>query len=111
MDVQLNRKLTAEERKQVEKWVNKIIDQDLPVTFEVMSPEEAQKKGALGFFGEKYSEQVKVYSVGEVSKEICSGPHVSRTSELGKFQITKQKRNTIKYNSHTKFKSRLPTKP
>ena len=57
-----------------------------------MSPEEAQKQRALGFFGEKYGEQVKVYSVGEVSKEICSGPHVSRTGELGEFKITKQKR-------------------
>ena len=57
-----------------------------------MTPKEAKKLGALGFFGEKYGEQVKVYSVGEESKEICSGPHVDRTSELGKFKITRQKR-------------------
>ncbi len=92
LDVQLDRKLTSEELSEVETWVNKIIQRDLPVTFEVMSPQEAQKQGALGFFGEKYGEQVKVYSVGDVSKEICSGPHVSRTGVLGKFKITKQKR-------------------
>jgi alanyl-tRNA synthetase len=92
LDVQLNRKLTPEERKQVEDWVNDIITQNLPVTFETMSPEEAQKQGALGFFGEKYGDQVKVYRVGDVSKEICSGPHVERTGVLGRFSITKQKR-------------------
>jgi alanyl-tRNA synthetase len=92
LDVQLNRKLTPEELMQVETWVNEIIKRDLPISFEMMSPEEALKAGALGFFGEKYGEQVKVYSVGDVSKEICSGPHVSHTGELGKFTITKQKR-------------------
>ncbi|MFX1540596.1 MAG: alanine--tRNA ligase [Promethearchaeota archaeon] len=92
LDVQLNRKLTAEELKQVETWVNEIIEQNLPISFETMSPEEAKRQGALGFFGEKYGDQVKVYSVGDVSKEICSGPHVERTGILGKFRITKQKR-------------------
>ncbi|MFX1510540.1 MAG: alanine--tRNA ligase [Promethearchaeota archaeon] len=92
LDVQLDRKLTAEELEEIENWVNEIIQQNLPVTFEVMSPEEALKLGALGFFGEKYGEQVKVYSVGDISKEICSGPHVNQTGELGKFKITKQKR-------------------
>ena len=92
LDVQLNRKLTSEERKQVEAWVNEIIQQDLPVTFKTMSPEQARKEGALGFFGEKYGSQVKVYCVGDVSKEICSGPHVEHTGVLGRFVITKQKR-------------------
>lgn len=92
LDVQLNRKLTPEELEKIETWVNDIIKRDLPISFETMSPEEAQKQRALGFFGEKYGEQVKVYSVGEVSKEICSGPHVSCTGELGEFKITKQKR-------------------
>jgi alanyl-tRNA synthetase len=92
LDVQLDRKLTSEELQQVETWVNEIIHRNLPVTFQVMSPQEAQKQGALGFFGEKYGDQVKVYSVGNVSKEICSGPHVHHTSELGRFRITKQKR-------------------
>ncbi len=92
LDVQLNRKLTAEELQQVETWVNEIIEQNLPISFETMSPEEAERQGALGFFGEKYGNQVKVYSVGDVSKEICSGPHVERTGVLGKFRIMKQKR-------------------
>ncbi len=92
LDVQLNRKLTAKELTQVEKWVNDIIQRDLPITFETMSPQEAKKQGALGFFGEKYGDQVKVYSVGDVSKEICSGPHVSQTGILSKFRIVRQKR-------------------
>ncbi|MHA2315664.1 MAG: alanine--tRNA ligase, partial [Candidatus Hermodarchaeia archaeon] len=92
LDVQINRKLTPEELQQIEEWVNEIIQRDLPVTFETMSPEEAQKQGALGFFGEKYGEHVKVYTVGEVSKEICSGPHVENTGVLGKFRLVKQKR-------------------
>lgn len=92
LDVQLNRKLTSEELKQVEDWVNEVIKRDLPVTFKTTSPEAARKQGALGFFGEKYGNQVKVYSVGNVSTEICSGPHVTHTGVLGKFRITKQKR-------------------
>ena len=92
LDVQLNRKLTPEELQQIEEWVNKIIQRDLPVTFETMTPEEAQKQGALGFFVEKYGEHVKVYSVGDVSKEICSGPHVENTGLLGTFRVVKQKR-------------------
>ncbi|MFW9831410.1 MAG: alanine--tRNA ligase-related protein, partial [Candidatus Thorarchaeota archaeon] len=92
LDVQLNRKLTVDELKQVEDWVNEIIQENIPIRFEIMSPKEALEQGALGFFGEKYGDQVKVYSVGDVSKEICNGPHVNQTGELGKFKITKQKR-------------------
>ncbi len=92
LDVLLNRKLTREELDQIETWVNDIIQQDLPITFETISPKKAREQGALGFFGEKYGDQVKVYSVGDVSKEICSGPHVKRTGVLGKFRIAKQKR-------------------
>jgi alanyl-tRNA synthetase len=92
LDVHLNRKLSSEELQQIEKWVNDVIQQDLPITCETMSTEEALAQGALGFFGEKYGEQVKVYSVENVSKEICSGPHVERTGLLGTFRIVKQKR-------------------
>ncbi|MFX1299633.1 MAG: alanine--tRNA ligase [Promethearchaeota archaeon] len=92
LDVQLNRKLTPEELQQIEEWVNKIIQRHLPITFATMSPEEAKKQGALGFFGEKYGEHVKVYSVGDVSREICSGPHVENTGVLGTFRVVKQKR-------------------
>lgn len=92
LDVFLQRKLTPEELQQVEDWVNEIINRNLPITFETMSTEKALSQGALGFFGEKYGNQVRVYSVGDVSKEICSGPHVKRTGKLGVFRITKQKR-------------------
>ncbi len=56
-----------------------------------MSPEEAKNSGALGFFEDKYQANVTVYSVGNFSKEICTGPHVKNTREIGKFIIQKQK--------------------
>ncbi len=99
LDVQLGRKLTEEELRQVEDWVNEIIRRDLPIRSETMSPEEALAQGAIGLFGGKYGDQVTVYSVGDVSKEICIGPHVKRTGVLGTFRITKQKRigaNTLR---------------
>jgi alanyl-tRNA synthetase len=92
LDVQLSRKLTPAELRQVEDWVNAIIRRDLPVTREVMSPKEALARGALGFFGEKYGERVSVYRVGDMSKEICAGPHVEHTGVLGTFRIQKQER-------------------
>jgi len=52
--------------------------------------DEAREDGALAFFGDKYDEQVKVYSVGDFSKEVCGGPHVQRTGELGTFTIKKE---------------------
>jgi alanyl-tRNA synthetase len=55
-----------------------------------MPLKQALESGALAFFGEKYGEQVKVYSVGDFSKEVCGGPHVPRTGELGRFKITKE---------------------
>ena len=62
----------------------------MPVSVQVMSLDQATGSGALAFFGEKYGDQVKVYSIGAFSEEVCGGPHVARTSELGKFKITKQ---------------------
>jgi len=56
-----------------------------------MTPTEAKKQGALGFFGDRYESNVSVYSVGDFSKEICTGPHVTNTSEIGRFIIQKQK--------------------
>ena len=71
--------------------VNEIITTDLPVKMEEMTLEEAQKSGAMGLFINKYdSEKVKVYSVGDVSKEICGGPHVERTGTMGHFRIVKE---------------------
>jgi len=83
-------KMTREELDKVEEIVNTQIELDLPVTMEMMSLEEARKQGALAFFGDRYEEQVKVYSVGDFSKEVCGGPHVNRTGEVGRFSITKE---------------------
>jgi alanyl-tRNA synthetase len=55
-----------------------------------MSLEEAEQAGAIAFFGEKYEDLVKVYSIGDFSKEVCGGPHVDHTGELGRFRITKE---------------------
>lgn len=92
LDVHLSRKLTKEELHQIEEWVNDTIRNNIPITHEVMSPEKARAQGALSFFGEKYGDQVTVYTIDEKSKEICSGPHVENTGLLGTFRITKQKR-------------------
>lgn len=83
-------KMTSEEIKKVEDLVNQKIQEDLEVTKEEMSFEEAIKSGALAFFKERYPEKVTVYSIGNFSKEICGGPHVKRTSELGHFKIIKE---------------------
>jgi alanyl-tRNA synthetase len=83
-------KLTPEQIQQVEQIVNAQIANDLTVSVQVMSLDQATGSGALAFFGEKYGAQVKVYAIGAFSKEVCGGPHVTRTSELGKFKIAKQ---------------------
>ncbi len=83
-------KLTEEELKQVENLVNTKIAADLPVNFSEMDKKEAIKSGALANFTQKYAEKVRVYSIGDFSKEICGGPHVVHTNELGKFHITKE---------------------
>ena len=83
-------KLTDEEKKQVEDLVNKWINEDLPVTIEEMSKEDAIKSGAECMFIEKYPDIVTVYSIGDVSKELCGGPHVKNTKVLGTFKIKKE---------------------
>lgn len=83
-------KMTAQEIARVEQIVNEQIERDLPVTMEVMTLEEAREAGALAFFDSKYGEQVKVYSVGDFSKEVCGGPHVTRTGTMGRFKIKKE---------------------
>ncbi len=82
--------MTKEQLKQVEDIVNEVIDRDLPVSFETMTVEEAKEKGAIAFFESKYGEQVKVYSVGDFSKEVCGGPHVEHTGNMGHFRIQKE---------------------
>ena len=89
-DFTFERKLTKEEIKKVEDLVNEVVKKDLNVQFEEMALEDAKKSGALFFFKEKYPEKVKVYSVGDFSKEFCGGPHVKNTSEIGNFKITKE---------------------
>lgn len=87
-------KLTDEEKEAVEQWVNEQIQKDLPVGWKEVSLDEARDMEAMGVFDEKYTDTVKVYSIGEgneaVSKEICGGPHVERTGLLGTFSITKE---------------------
>ncbi|MCF0124654.1 MAG: alanine--tRNA ligase, partial [Clostridia bacterium] len=89
-DFNCDHKLTDEEKKQVEDLVNSWIEQGLEVSKEEMSKEEAIKSGAECMFIEKYPDIVTVYSIGTVSKELCGGPHVNNTSELGKFKIKKE---------------------
>ncbi len=83
------RKLTKEEVGQVEEIVNRQMQRDLQVTMEVMPLQQALDGGALAFFGERYGDLVKVYSIGDYSKEVCGGPHVQHTGGMGRFGITK----------------------
>jgi alanyl-tRNA synthetase len=87
-------KLTDEEKQKVTEWVNEIIQKNLPVTSKELSIEKARELRALGVFGDKYDDIVRVYTVGNIdnpaSREICGGPHVENTGELGVFRITKE---------------------
>jgi alanyl-tRNA synthetase len=89
-DFNFPRKVTREELDQVEKIVNDAIDAAIDVTFEEMSVEEAKACGAEGVFESRYGESVKVYSIEGISREICGGPHVSNTRQLGSFKIRKE---------------------
>jgi alanyl-tRNA synthetase len=83
-------KMSPEQIREVERIVNEKIREDLPVRAETMSVEEAKEQNARALFDSKYGEQVKVYSVGDYSKEVCGGPHVERTGQLGSFKIKKE---------------------
>jgi alanyl-tRNA synthetase len=89
-DFSHNAPMTAEQIRRVEDIVNEQIRRDLPVSVEVMGLDEAKAKGAIALFGEKYESQVKVYTIGDFSKEVCGGPHVERTGGMGKFTIQKE---------------------
>ncbi len=89
-DFNCDHKMTDEEKKQTEDLVNKWIQDAIPVTVEEMKKDEAVKSGAECMFIEKYPDVVTVYTIGDVSKELCGGPHVKNTSELGKFKIQKE---------------------
>ena len=79
--------MTADELRQVEDMVNQKIEEAIPVVTEVMSLDEAKKTGAMALFGEKYGEEVRVVEMGEFSKELCGGTHVSNTSQIKNFKI------------------------
>ncbi len=89
-DFSCDHKLTDEEKKSVEDLVNKWIDEGLNVTVREMKKEDAIKSGAECMFVEKYPDIVTVYSIGDVSHELCGGPHVKNTRELGHFKIVKE---------------------
>lgn len=109
-DFSHNDKLTEEQLRQVENLINEKISEELPVNMITLPIDEAEKTGALHFFGEKYGETVNVYYIGEdldsaFSKEFCGGPHVSNTKELSKVEIFKQKsigENLIRVYLHTR---------
>ena len=83
-------KMTPEQLAETEKLVNEAIARDLPVVCEEMDVDSARAKGAMGLFGSKYGQIVKVYTMGDVSCEICGGPHAARTGELVSFKILKE---------------------
>ena len=87
-------KMTEEQKNEVERIVNEAIKKDLPVKYEDTTLEDAKKQNAMGVFESKYGEKVKIYTIGNsseiASKEICGGPHVEHTGELGKFIIQKE---------------------
>ena len=89
-DFSHDRKMTPEEVAQVERIVNEQIERGLDVTIEEMTVDEAKTAGATGIFESKYGETVKVYTIGDFSKEICGGPHVANTRELGHFTVKKE---------------------
>ena len=89
-DFNLDRKVEPEELKAIEDFVNEIIKADIPVVCEELHYDEALKRHAEGVFQSKYGELVKVYSIGDVSIELCGGPHVHSTGEIGSFKITKE---------------------
>lgn len=89
-DFNCDHKLTEEELKQVEDFVNEVIAQEIPVEVQEMTVEEAKASGALGVFDSRYGEKVTVYTIGNISKEICGGPHAKNTKDLHHFKIIKE---------------------
>ena len=94
LDFSHSEKMTPEQIAEVERIVNGKIEADLPVICSEMRPEQAKAEGAQGVFNDKYGDKVKVYSIGDYSKEICGGPHIEHTGQLAeggvKFKITKE---------------------
>ncbi|MBQ5531225.1 MAG: alanine--tRNA ligase [Kiritimatiellae bacterium] len=82
--------MTTEQKTETEALVNKWIAEAIPVEKKLTTVEAAKAEGAMALFGAKYGDQVSLYTIGDVSKEICSGPHAANTSELGSFKIVKE---------------------
>ena len=89
-DFAFGRKVTKEELAEVERLVNEAINADLPVVMREMTVPEAIEQGAMHVFESKYGEKVRTYKMGDFSFEICGGPHVEHTGELGTFKIQKE---------------------
>ena len=89
-DFSFGRKMTDEEKAEVERLVNEAIQANVPVVCEEMTVADAKAQGAMGLFESKYGERVKVYTMGQYSKEICGGPHASNTGDLKSFKIKKE---------------------
>src|SRR5262245_36553600 len=89
-DFSFPRAMTKEEIAEVEKLVQDAIDREITVTSEVMKYSDVGKSGAIGLFEDRYGNDVSVYTIGEVSKEVCTGPHVQNTKEIGHFKIVKE---------------------
>ena len=89
-DFNCDHKLSEEEKQKLEDFVNDAIKKDIKVVCEEMTLEQAKEQGALGVFEHKYGDRVKVYTIGDVSKEICGGPHAKSTGELKHFKIVKE---------------------
>jgi alanyl-tRNA synthetase len=89
-DFSHSEKMTPEQIKKVEDLVNQKIKENIPVKMEEMPLDEAKAQGATGVFDERYGDKVKVYSIGSFSKEICGGPHIKKTGEIGRFKIIKE---------------------
>ena len=83
-------KMTPEQKEEVVKIVNDVINSEMPISCEEMTVEEAKSQGAIGLFGDKYDEKVKVYSIGDFSKEICGGPHAKNSKDLVQFKLKKE---------------------
>jgi alanyl-tRNA synthetase len=91
-DFSYPQKLTDEELEKVEDLINEQIDKKVEVELKTMPLDEAIKEGALHFFAEKYGKEVKVYTINNFSKEVCGGPHVKNTSQIGHVRIIKQEK-------------------
>lgn len=89
-DFGFDRPMTSEEIKQAEAMVNEIIEKAIPVECREMTVAEAKAEGAIGIFDSKYGDKVKVYTIGDFSKEICGGPHAKNTADLKSFKIVKE---------------------